>query len=108
MSEGTLNSTAKDEIEFLKNVPILCDLEPMDLETIGKVGVRKKYKKGSIILLEEEAGAALFVIVSGKVKKLDPHRVQTDHPECLLAAVDFDKSEPQEGDPGIFENDRVQ
>ncbi len=64
MSEGTLNPTAKDEIEFLKNVPILCDLEPMDLDTIGKVGVRKKYKKGSIILLEEEAGSALFVIVS--------------------------------------------
>ena len=58
----------KDDLEFLKNVPILSDLQPMDLDTISKVGVRKKYKKGSIILLEEEAGAALFVIVSGKVK----------------------------------------
>src|SRR5664279_1920801 len=44
-SEVTLNAAVKDEIEFLKNVPILCDLEPMDLDTISKVGVRKKYKK---------------------------------------------------------------
>ena len=43
----------KDDLEFLKNVPILSDLQPMDLDTISKVGVRKKYKKGSIILLEE-------------------------------------------------------
>ena len=71
MSEAILNPVVKDEIEFLKNVPILCDMEPMDLDTISKVGVRKKYKKGSIILLEEEAGAALFVIVSGKIVRMD-------------------------------------
>ena len=74
----------KEEIEFLKNVPILCDLEPMDLDTIAKVGVRKKYKKGSIILLEEEAGAALFVIISGKVKIV---RMDDDGREVILSIL---------------------
>lgn len=79
-----LRSTMKDESEFLKNVPILCGLERMDLDTIAKVGVRKKYKKGSIILLEEEAGAALFVIISGKVKVV---RVGDDGREVILSIL---------------------
>jgi CRP-like cAMP-binding protein len=74
----------KDDLEFLKNVPILSDLEAMDLDTISKVGVRKKYKKGSIILLEEEAGAALFVIVSGKVKIV---RMDDDGREVILSIL---------------------
>ena len=77
-------SQVKDDIEFLKNVPILSDLEAMDLETIVKVGVRKKYKKGSIILLEEEAGAALFVIASGKVKIV---RMDDDGREVILSIL---------------------
>ena len=74
----------KDDLEFLKNVPILSDLQPMDLDTISKVGVRTKYKKGSIILLEEEAGAALFVIVSGKVKIV---RTDDDGREVILSIL---------------------
>ena len=31
----------KDDLDFLKNVPILSDLQPMDLDTISKAGVRK-------------------------------------------------------------------
>ena len=74
----------KDDLEFLKNVPILSDLEEMDLETIARVGVRKKYKKGSIILLEEEAGAALFVIITGKVKIV---RMDDDGREVILSIL---------------------
>jgi len=84
VAEAILNPTLKDEVEFLRNVPILSDLETMDLETIAKVGVRKKYKKGSIILLEEEAGAALFVIVSGKVKIV---RMDDDGREVILSIL---------------------
>ncbi len=54
--------------EFVRNVPFFTDLGDEELEKIIHVGIRKKYKKGNMILLEEEAGAALFVIISGKVK----------------------------------------
>ena len=84
MSDGILPATVKEDVEFLKNVPILSDLEPVDLETIARVGMRKKYKKGSIILLEEEAGAALFVIVTGKVKIV---RMDDDGREVILSIL---------------------
>jgi CRP-like cAMP-binding protein len=57
-----------ETIKILRNVPIFGDIEQAELARIVHVGVRKKYKKGSIILLEEEAGAALFIIASGKIK----------------------------------------
>ena len=56
------------ELSFLENVPIFADLEEPDLKKIEKLGLRKKYKKGNIVVLEKEMGAALFVIISGKVK----------------------------------------
>lgn len=57
-----------EELSFLRNVPIFEDLDDVELEKIAKLGTRKKYKKGNIIVLEQEMGAALFVIISGKVK----------------------------------------
>lgn len=63
-----LSSELGEAMEFIRNVPVFADIEVAELAKIVRVGIRKKYKKGSIILLEEETGAALFVIVSGKVK----------------------------------------
>jgi CRP-like cAMP-binding protein len=58
-----------ESMQILRSVPIFSDIEESELAKIVRLCIRKKYKKGSIILLEEEeTGAALFVIVSGKVK----------------------------------------
>ena len=57
-----------EELGFLRNVPIFADLDDTELDKIAKLGTRKKYKKGNIIVLEQEMGAALFVIITGKVK----------------------------------------
>ncbi len=57
-----------EEFSFLRNVPIFADLEDKELERIARLGTRQKYKKGNIVVLERESGAALFVIISGKVK----------------------------------------
>lgn len=66
--QAPLSSELGEAMEFIRNVPVFADIEAAELAKIVRVGVRKKYKKGSIILLEEETGAALFVIVQGKVK----------------------------------------
>jgi CRP-like cAMP-binding protein len=71
-------------MEILRGVPIFSEIEESELTKIVRVGVRKKYKKGSIILLEEEAGAALFVIVSGKVKIV---RTDDDGREVILSIL---------------------
>ncbi|MEX0602796.1 MAG: Crp/Fnr family transcriptional regulator [Bacteroidota bacterium] len=69
-------------MSFLRNVPIFSELGDPDLEKISKLGTRQKYKKGNIIVLEQEAGAALFVIVSGKVKVV---RTDEDGREVILS-----------------------
>jgi CRP/FNR family transcriptional regulator, cyclic AMP receptor protein len=73
-----------EEMAFLRNVPIFNELSDQELEKIAALGIRKKYKKGSIILLEEETGAALFVIVSGKVKIV---RMDDDGREVILSIL---------------------
>lgn len=69
-------------LSFLQNVPIFADLEEPELKKIEKLGLRKKYKKGNIVVLEKEMGAALFVIVSGKVKIV---RTDEDGREVILS-----------------------
>ena len=73
-----------EEVIFLRNVPIFNELSDQELEKIAALGVRKKYKKGSIILLEEETGAALFVIITGKVKIV---RMDDDGREVILSIL---------------------
>ena len=69
-------------VSFLENVPIFAELEEPELKKIEKLGLRKKYKKGNIVVLEKEMGAALFVIISGKVKIV---RTDEDGREVILS-----------------------
>ena len=73
---------SQEEIHFLRNVPIFADLEEKELQKIAKLGTRQKYKKGNIVVIEQESGAALFVIISGKVKVV---RTDEDGREVILS-----------------------
>jgi len=74
---------AKDT-NFLRNVPIFSDLKDRDLELMSDVWVPKYFKKGNLIVLEEDAGAVLFVIVYGQVKIV---RVDREGREVILAIL---------------------
>lgn len=78
------DSAIIEAMHFLRNVPIFSDIDENELIQIARVGVRKKYKKGNVILLEEEIGAALFVIISGKVKII---RSDEDGREVILSIL---------------------
>jgi CRP-like cAMP-binding protein len=54
--------------DFLKYVPIFTDLDQTTLDKIAELGNFRKFEKDAVILLENETGSALFVIVCGKVK----------------------------------------
>ena len=69
---------------FLKYVPIFSELSDSKLEQISKLGTKKTYSKDSVILLENETGSALFVIVKGKVKI---SRVSDDGKEVILSIL---------------------
>jgi len=69
---------------FLEDIPIFADLEIGTLEKISAIGSRKSFKKDEMILLEEEAGSAFFVIISGKVKVA---RSGHDEKEVILSIL---------------------
>jgi CRP/FNR family transcriptional regulator, cyclic AMP receptor protein len=70
--------------DFLKYVPIFADLDAATITKISELGVRKTYKKDTVILFEHETGSALFVIVEGKVKV---SRVSDDGKEVILTIL---------------------
>ncbi len=74
----------REAMEFLKNAPIFEELEERDFARISACGVHKTYKKGEVILMEEESGSALFVIVTGEVKVV---RVGEDGREVILSIL---------------------
>lgn len=71
-------------VEFLKQVPIFSDLDDESLTKVANSGVLQSFKKESIILSEEDAGNALFVIASGKVKVV---RSDSGDKEVILAIL---------------------
>jgi CRP-like cAMP-binding protein len=70
--------------DFLLYVPIFADLDNETIDKIAKIGSKKNYIKDSIILMEEEVGSALFVIISGKVKVA---RTSNDGREVILTIL---------------------
>ncbi len=72
------------ESNSLHFVPIFADLPSDTISKIEKIGVKKSYQKDEPILLEEDSGTALFVILSGKVKV---SRSSNDGREVILAIL---------------------
>lgn len=70
--------------EFLKYVPLFSELDEETLSKIENLGQKRKFDRDSIILIENESGTALFVIISGKVKV---SRVSEDGKEVILSIL---------------------
>ena len=70
--------------ECLQLVPIFSDLPEEVIEQVLMVGNKKTYAKDSVILVEEEVGTALFVIIKGKVKV---SRSSSDGREVILSIL---------------------
>ncbi|MBU1098278.1 MAG: Crp/Fnr family transcriptional regulator [Ignavibacteriae bacterium HGW-Ignavibacteriae-2] len=71
-------------LESLMYVPIFSDLPEETIQKISSVGMKKKYEKDSVILMEEDSGSAMFVIASGKVKVA---RISNDGREVILSIL---------------------
>ena len=72
------------ESSSLQFVPIFADLPTDTLTKIEKIGSKRKYQKDEPILLEEDSGNALFVILSGNVKV---SRSSNDGREVILTIL---------------------
>jgi len=54
--------------DILQQIPLFSSLNKAELDAINRVSITKKFPKEKIILLEDEEGDTLFIILSGKVK----------------------------------------
>ena len=75
-----------ENVEFLKSVPIFSELNDDTLTKLAKSGSIQSFTKDSIILSEMEAGSALFVIISGKVK-ISRISTEEDDKEVILSIL---------------------
>ena len=55
-------------INMLRKVPLFSSLKDEELDAINRVSFVKKYPKDMMILLADEEGDTLFIIIKGKVK----------------------------------------
>lgn len=70
--------------QVLKQIPLFSELSDRDLEKIFQVASRQRYHKDNIILIEEEVGSTMFVILSGRVKI---SRISDDGREVILSIL---------------------
>jgi len=68
----------------LKYIPIFSELSDEDLEKISKVSMRQTYRKDNMLLIEEEIGSTMFIILDGRVKIA---RISDDGREVILSIL---------------------
>jgi len=72
------------DIEVLRSIPLFSELSDKDLQKISQVASKKLYHKDNLILIEEEIGSTLFIILNGRVKI---SRITDDGREVILAIL---------------------
>lgn len=67
---------------FLRHVPFLNCLSESEIEALEQVVTERKYARGEVVLLEEDASRFLYIVYSGKIKVV---RIEADGKEHMLA-----------------------
>ena len=71
-------------IENLNTIPIFIDLDEEELADVSESCTPRKYPKNSMIILEEEFGDIVFIIIIGTVKIT---RVNDEGKEVILSLL---------------------
>lgn len=72
------------DIHELKMIPLFSELDDKALEEIAKMSVRQTYKKDNMVLIEEEIGSTMFIILKGRVKI---SRISDEGREVILSIL---------------------
>ena len=71
-------------IDSLSSIPLFLDLDDAELENVDEHCTPRKYPKNSMVILEEEFGDIIFIILMGTVKIT---RVNDEGKEVILALL---------------------
>jgi CRP/FNR family cyclic AMP-dependent transcriptional regulator len=72
------------DISLLKYIPIFSELSETDLQKIARASIKQLYRKDNMILIEEEFGSTMFIILNGRVKI---SRISEDGREVILSIL---------------------
>jgi CRP/FNR family cyclic AMP-dependent transcriptional regulator len=72
------------DVGFLKYIPLFSELTDDNLREILKLAMRQVYKKDNMVLIEEEIGSTMFIILDGRVKI---SRISDDGREVILSIL---------------------
>ena len=56
------------DTSILKTIPLFSELRDEEIDRIAQGAVTQMYKKDNMVLIEEEIGSTMFVILDGRVK----------------------------------------
>ncbi|MBC8174127.1 MAG: Crp/Fnr family transcriptional regulator [Candidatus Marinimicrobia bacterium] len=73
-----------NERDLLATVPIFSDLSKSEMDHLCDIVIHRSYKKGNMILMEDEFGDTFFIIKEGSVKIT---RLSEDGREVILAML---------------------
>ncbi len=68
----------------LKLIPLFSELKEDELNNLTKVSVRQTFKKDNMVLIEEEVGSTMFIILKGRVKI---SRISDEGREVILSIL---------------------
>jgi CRP/FNR family cyclic AMP-dependent transcriptional regulator len=80
---------AEQLIDFLKEVPLLCNLEDYELRQLSDVSIVKEFDRNKIIFYEQDQGTNLYIIVYGQVKIVVNSNDGREHILGFLKDKDF-------------------
>lgn len=80
----SLNDEGYMDIQDLQMIPLFSELNNDQLEDISRFAVKQLYKKDNMVLIEEEVGSTMFVIISGRVKI---SRISDEGREVILSIL---------------------
>ena len=72
------------DLEVLRSIPLFSELSDEELIEISKHTIRQIYKKDNMVLIEEEIGSTMFVILDGRVKI---SRISDEGREVILSIL---------------------
>jgi len=72
------------DLDVLRSIPLFSELSDEELIEISKHTVRQIYKKDNMVLIEEEIGSTMFVILDGRVKI---SRISDEGREVILSIL---------------------
>ncbi len=72
------------DLNDLSLIPLFSELKDEDLQKLSETMIRQVYKKDNMVLIEEEIGTTMFVILSGRVKI---SRISDEGREVILSVL---------------------